>query len=156
MAREQSYIGIGWREVGDLRKLAPTRDAFKAAVAQLLPDKLTFNPSIGVVHSLEIVIIANVPRFLSEQVILVALGSDRGISAGYIASFQLGDDESHHSLISHSEVCRYVQSGRRRKSLKRFPKSKHHRAARKRRLCFEWHARGSVFLFGRRVRILTL
>jgi restriction system protein len=39
MAREQSYIGIGWREVGDLRKLAPTRDAFKAAVAQLLPDK---------------------------------------------------------------------------------------------------------------------
>ena len=39
MAREQSYIGIGWRKVGDLRKLAPTRDAFKAAVAQLLPDK---------------------------------------------------------------------------------------------------------------------
>jgi restriction system protein len=39
MAREQSYIGIGWHEVGDLRKLAPTREAFKAAVAQLLPDK---------------------------------------------------------------------------------------------------------------------
>ena len=39
MAREQSYIGIGWDGVGDLRKLDPTRDAFKAAVAQILPDK---------------------------------------------------------------------------------------------------------------------
>ena len=38
MAREQSYVGIGWQEVGDLRKLAPTRDAFKAAVARILPD----------------------------------------------------------------------------------------------------------------------
>ena len=39
MAREQGYIGIGWHDVGDLRKLAPSRDAFKAAVAELLPSK---------------------------------------------------------------------------------------------------------------------
>ena len=39
MAREQSYIGIGWDKVGDLRKIAPTREAFKAAVQQILPDK---------------------------------------------------------------------------------------------------------------------
>ncbi len=39
MAREQGIIGIGWHQIGDLRKLASSRDAFKAAVAQILPDK---------------------------------------------------------------------------------------------------------------------
>ena len=39
MAREQGYVGIGWHQLGDLRRLSATRDAFKAAIANLLPNK---------------------------------------------------------------------------------------------------------------------
>lgn len=38
MFLKRNLIGIGWREVGDLGKLAPTRDAFKAAVVNAYPD----------------------------------------------------------------------------------------------------------------------
>jgi restriction system protein len=35
---EQSYIAIGWREMGDLSLIKPNRDAFKAAYEQGYPD----------------------------------------------------------------------------------------------------------------------
>jgi restriction system protein len=36
---KKNFIGIGWSAVGDLSKLEPTREAFKAAVARTYPDK---------------------------------------------------------------------------------------------------------------------
>jgi restriction system protein len=39
MFRENNTIGIGWAEVGDLRKLKPDREAFKAAVRPYFPEK---------------------------------------------------------------------------------------------------------------------
>lgn len=35
---EQNYIGIGWSELGDLSKLPPNRDAFKAALKANQPN----------------------------------------------------------------------------------------------------------------------
>lgn len=32
---EQSYVVVEWHETGDLAKIAPTRDAFKAAYQQV-------------------------------------------------------------------------------------------------------------------------
>jgi restriction system protein len=37
--RERNMVGIGWHEIGDLGKIAPDRDAFKAAVAPHFPNK---------------------------------------------------------------------------------------------------------------------
>jgi len=36
---EGKYVGIGWPKMGDLTKLAPDRDAFKAALVAAYPDK---------------------------------------------------------------------------------------------------------------------
>ncbi|MBR9804206.1 restriction endonuclease [bacterium] len=36
---QKGYVGLGWEQVGDLSKLTPDRDAFKAAVAQTYPNK---------------------------------------------------------------------------------------------------------------------
>ncbi len=36
--REKKQLALGWREMGDLSKLAPNRDAFKKAVAVTYPD----------------------------------------------------------------------------------------------------------------------
>ena len=35
---EQNFIGIGWSELGDLSKLPPNRDSFKAAIKKVQPD----------------------------------------------------------------------------------------------------------------------
>src|SRR6266568_1310302 len=35
---KKNYIGIGWRKMGDLSKLLPDREAFKAKVAECYPD----------------------------------------------------------------------------------------------------------------------
>jgi restriction system protein len=37
--RDKSTLAIGWSNVGDLSKLAPDREAFKAAVQKVFPDK---------------------------------------------------------------------------------------------------------------------
>jgi restriction system protein len=36
---EQGYIAIGWDKLGDLSKIAPTREAIKVAIAIAYPDK---------------------------------------------------------------------------------------------------------------------
>lgn len=36
---EGGYVAIGWHEIGDLTKIAPDREAFKAAVIAAYPDK---------------------------------------------------------------------------------------------------------------------
>ena len=36
---KRNFIGIGWATVGDLTKLEPTREAFKAAVTKTFPEK---------------------------------------------------------------------------------------------------------------------
>lgn len=38
---EGGYVGIGWPEMGDLTKIAPDREAFKAALILAYPDKKT-------------------------------------------------------------------------------------------------------------------
>lgn len=35
----ESYVAIGWPEMGDLREIAPDRDAFKSLLAKAYPDK---------------------------------------------------------------------------------------------------------------------
>ncbi|HSU54477.1 MAG TPA: restriction endonuclease, partial [Candidatus Dormibacteraeota bacterium] len=37
--RERNMIAMGWHQVGDLAKIAPDREAFKAAVAPFFPTK---------------------------------------------------------------------------------------------------------------------
>jgi len=37
--RDKSTIAIGWSDIGDLKKLTPDREAFKAAVQSVFPDK---------------------------------------------------------------------------------------------------------------------
>ncbi len=39
MFRENNTIGIGWAEVGDLKKIKPDREAFKTAVRPYFPEK---------------------------------------------------------------------------------------------------------------------
>lgn len=39
IAREQNFIGIGWHEIGDLSKIPPNREAFKAKVAPHFVEK---------------------------------------------------------------------------------------------------------------------
>lgn len=34
-----SYVAIGWEKMGDLTRIAPNREAFKAALAEAYPDK---------------------------------------------------------------------------------------------------------------------
>nr|WP_319484762.1 restriction endonuclease [uncultured Cohaesibacter sp.] len=36
---EGGYVAIGWKEMGDLRKIAPNREAFKGAIAKAYPDR---------------------------------------------------------------------------------------------------------------------
>ena len=39
MLLDENVIAIGWHEMGDLAKIAPTREAFKGACAQVYPEK---------------------------------------------------------------------------------------------------------------------
>lgn len=36
---DQNYVAIGWAAMGDLGKLSPSRDAFKAAFARAFPSE---------------------------------------------------------------------------------------------------------------------
>lgn len=35
---KKGFVGLGWKDIGDLGKLAPTRDAFKAKIAEKYPN----------------------------------------------------------------------------------------------------------------------
>ena len=37
--KEGGYVAIGWPAMGDLKRIPPSRDAFKAVLAKAYPDK---------------------------------------------------------------------------------------------------------------------
>lgn len=36
---DKGYVAIGWRKIGDPTRIAPTREAFKQAIAAAYPEK---------------------------------------------------------------------------------------------------------------------
>ena len=77
--KEQGYVGIGWTDLGDLSRLNPTREAYKAAYRKVYPDAKPGNVAVS----------AGVPyRFAVEvqpgDIIVYPCKADRTINIGKV------------------------------------------------------------------------
>jgi restriction system protein len=89
---EQGYVAIGWREMGDLSLIQPTREAFKAAYERAYPNskEQTVRTSAGVPY-----------RFLVEMkpgdIVIFPSKPDRMVNIGVIEG---GYPTMHSALIA--------------------------------------------------------